>query len=409
MKKTLILTAAAIPTGVIVGAVDALFGRVLLYLGAVRDAHTAWLLPFLGVVGALMAWAYKKYGAGCENGMGMVFEAGHADREDIPLQLVPFVMCATWLTHLFGGSAGREGVAVQLGAAISHRVGRLLRVEDAPRLMLITGISAGFAGLFRTPFAATAFAMEVLTVGRLEHRALLPAAVAALCASATSGALGLEKFEFAVAAPAEWDALLLAKLAALGVIFGLVGAAFAFCLRNAKKMAQNRLKNPVLRAFCMGLALSVVLYALYRGRYCGLGTNLINASLSGETVYAWDWALKLALTVLTLAAGFQGVDAAGDITTLGRGGSDTTAVALAAFLHADLCRIYTDVDGVYDRDPRLHPDAVKYGRISYDDMLLLARGGARVLHDRCVELARREHVVLEVCSAFSDAPGTIVG
>ena len=110
-----------------------------------------------------------------------------------------------------------------------------------------------------------------------------------------------------------------------------------------------------------------------------------------------------------LAAGFQGVDAAGDITTLGRGGSDTTAVALAAFLHADLCRIYTDVDGVYDRDPRLHPDAVKYGRISYDDMLLLARGGARVLHDRCVELARREHVVLEVCSAFSDAPGTIVG
>lgn len=294
MKKTLILTAAAIPTGVIVGAVDALFGRVLLYLGAVRDAHTAWFLPFLGVVGALMAWAYKKYGAGCENGMGMVFEAGHADREDIPLQLVPFVMCATWLTHLFGGSAGREGVAVQLGAAISHRVGRLLRVEDAPRLMLITGISAGFAGLFRTPFAATAFAMEVLTVGRLEHRALLPAAVAALCASATSGALGLEKFEFAVAAPAEWDALLLAKLAVLGVIFGLVGAVFAFCLRNAKKMAQNRLKNPVLRAFCMGLALSVVLYALYRGRYCGLGTNLINVSLSGETVYAWDWALKLA-------------------------------------------------------------------------------------------------------------------
>lgn len=112
---------------------------------------------------------------------------------------------------------------------------------------------------------------------------------------------------------------------------------------------------------------------------------------------------------VVLAAGFQGVDAAGDITTLGRGGSDTTAVALAAFLHADLCRIYTDVDGVYDRDPRLHPDAVKYGRISYDDMLLLARGGARVLHDRCVELARREHVVLEVCSAFSDAPGTIVG
>ena len=112
---------------------------------------------------------------------------------------------------------------------------------------------------------------------------------------------------------------------------------------------------------------------------------------------------------IVIVTGFQGVNKYDDLTTLGRGGSDTTAVALAAALHADRCEIFTDVDGVYDRDPRLHPDAVKYGRISYDDMLLLARGGARVLHDRCVELARREHVVLEVCSAFSDAPGTIVG
>ena len=159
-------------------------------------------------------------------------------------------------------------------------------------------------------------------------------AVAALCASATSGALGLEKFEFAVAAPAEWDALLLVKLAALGVIFGLVGAVFAFCLRNAKKKAQNRLKNPVLRAFCMGLALSVVLYALYRGRYCGLGTNLINVSLSGETVYAWDWALKLALTVLTLAAGFQG----GEVTPLFSIGASLGAVLAGVFgLPVPLC------------------------------------------------------------------------
>lgn len=178
MKKTLILTAAAIPTGVIVGAVDALFGRVLLYLGAVRDAHTAWLLPFLGVVGALMAWAYKKYGAGCENGMGMVFEAGHADREDIPLQLVPFVMCATWLTHLFGGSAGprgrggaaRRGYFPPRGAAAA-RGGRAAADAD-------NGHLRGFSGLFRTPFAATAFAMEVLTVAGWSTGALLPAAVA---------------------------------------------------------------------------------------------------------------------------------------------------------------------------------------------------------------------------------------
>lgn len=326
MKKTLVLIAAAVPTGVAVGAVDALFGRVLLYLGAVRDAHTAWFLPFLGLVGALMAWAYKKYGAGCENGMAMVFEAGHAEREAIPLRLVPFVICATWLTHLFGGSAGREGVAVQLGAAISHRVGGWLRDAESQRIMLIAGIAAGFSGLFGTPFAATAFAMEVLTAGKLEHRALLPAAVAALCASTTAGLLGLEKFSFPIAVP-EFDAALALKLAALGIVFGLTGAAFAFCLKRAKKLAQNRLKNPVSRAFVMGLALSAVLYLLYRGRYCGLGTNLINAALAGETVYAWDWALKFALTVLTLAAGFQG----GEVTPLFSIGASLGA-ALAGLL-----------------------------------------------------------------------------
>lgn len=222
---------------------DAVFGRVLLYLGAVRDAHTAWFLPFLGLIGALMAWAYKRYGAGCENGMGMVFEAGHAEREAIPLRLVAFVICATWLTHLFGGSAGREGVAVQLAAA------------------------------------------------------------------------------------PEWSAELALELTALGIVFGLTGAAFAFCLKRAKKLAQNRLKNPVLRALVMGVALSAVLYLLYRGRYCGLGTNLINASLAGKPIYAWDWALKLALTVLTLSAGFQG----GEVTPLFSIGASLGA-ALAGLL-----------------------------------------------------------------------------
>ena len=334
VKKSLILILAAIPTGIAVGAVDAVFGRVLLYIGEVRDEHVFWLVPFLGVVGAAMAWAYKNYGAGCESGMGMVFEAGHGEREEIPLRLIPFVMCATWLTHLFGGSAGREGVAVQLGAAISHRVGRLLRFEDAPKIMLITGMSAGFAGLFRTPFAATAFAMEVLTAGRLEHRALLPAATAALCASATSGLLGLEKFTFAVTELPDWNAELLIKLAVLGLAFGLTGAAFTYLLKKFKKEAQTRLKNPILRIFVMGLALSAVLLILWRGRYSGLGTNLINASLAGGTVYAWDWAAKLVLTALTLSAGYQG----GEVTPLFSIGASLGAAASGLIgLPAALC------------------------------------------------------------------------
>lgn len=112
---------------------------------------------------------------------------------------------------------------------------------------------------------------------------------------------------------------------------------------------------------------------------------------------------------IVVVTGFQGVDAKGDITTLGRGGSDTTAVALAAFLQADLCQIYTDVDGIYDRDPRQFPGATRFGRISYDKMLRLIEGGAQVLHDRSVEFARDYHIPVEVLSSFTGAPGTIVG
>ena len=111
---------------------------------------------------------------------------------------------------------------------------------------------------------------------------------------------------------------------------------------------------------------------------------------------------------IVVVTGFQGVTKEGEITTLGRGGSDTTAVALAAFLKARLCRIYTDVDGVYDRDPRIFADAQKYERIGYDAMLTLAREGAQVLHDRCVELAQQYGVPVQVLSSFRPGPGTFV-
>lgn len=118
---------------------------------------------------------------------------------------------------------------------------------------------------------------------------------------------------------------------------------------------------------------------------------------------------ELAQGKIVVVAGFQGVDSRGDITTLGRGGSDTTAVALAAALHADRCLIYTDVDGVYDRDPHIHADAVRFDTIGYDEMLALARSGAQVLHPRCVELAGQHGIRVEVLSADADVPGTIVG
>jgi len=112
---------------------------------------------------------------------------------------------------------------------------------------------------------------------------------------------------------------------------------------------------------------------------------------------------------VAVVAGFQGINDRGDITTLGRGGSDTTAVALAVHLNADRCQIYTDVDGVYDRDPRIHADARRFERIGYDKMLSLVENGAQVLHGPSVELARDHGIRVEVLSAFEERPGTIVG
>ena len=118
---------------------------------------------------------------------------------------------------------------------------------------------------------------------------------------------------------------------------------------------------------------------------------------------------ELAEGKIVVVAGFQGVDPEGDVTTLGRGGSDTTAVALAVYLQADRCQIFTDVDGVYDRDPRIHPDARRYGRISYEEMMALVENGAQVLHDRSVIMARDGGIRVEVLSAFTGEPGTVVG
>ena len=145
------------------------------------------------------------------------------------------------------------------------------------------------------------------------------------------------------------------------------------------------------------------------GWQAGIGTDGVHGNARIRNVDCQRIRQELDAGKIVVVAGFQGVDPEGDITTLGRGGSDTTAVALAAFLKADKCQIFTDVDGVYDRDPRVYPDATRFGRITYGKMLELIENGAQVLHDRSVELARDHGIRVEVLSAFTGESGTIVG
>ena len=145
------------------------------------------------------------------------------------------------------------------------------------------------------------------------------------------------------------------------------------------------------------------------GWQAGIQTDGVHGNAKIQSIHTERILRELAAGKIVVTAGFQGIDEEGDITTLGRGGSDTTAVALAAFLQAEKCQIFTDVDGVYDRDPRLYPDAEKFGRISYEKMMALIENGAQVLHDRSVEFARAYGIAVEVLSAFTGEPGTIVG
>lgn len=144
------------------------------------------------------------------------------------------------------------------------------------------------------------------------------------------------------------------------------------------------------------------------GRQIGLITDSVHGKASIREIHADRIRVALSEDRIVIVAGFQGIDAAGDITTLGRGGSDTTAVAIAAGIKADVCEIYTDVAGVYTADPRIVPRACKIDQISYEEMLEMAAGGAGVLHKRCIEFARNFGVVIHCRSSFSDEPGTIV-
>ena len=194
------LMLVSIVIGLLVGFVDTVFGRVLLFLSDFRTEHFNYLIPFLGIIGLLIVFLYQKADERVSKGMGLVFAIGQSQEKEIPLILVPLVTLATWLTHLFGGSAGREGVAVQLGAAIAHGFSRFFDFENNSRLFLVTGMAAGFAGLFQTPIAAVFFALEILVLGKLQLQALLPMTVASFVASATSHSLGLEKFYHIVSA-----------------------------------------------------------------------------------------------------------------------------------------------------------------------------------------------------------------
>ncbi|WP_126404152.1 MULTISPECIES: chloride channel protein [Streptococcus] len=315
-KRTLVYTLDALMIGAIVGVIDTLFGRVLIGIGEVRTDYLLYLLPFLALAGILITYLNRNYGGKSQKGMELLFEVGEGKEKNIPKRLIPLTILSTWMTHLFGGSAGREGVAVQLGGTVAHALRREGLGPNASRIYLVTGMAAGFGGLFQTPLAAIFFAMEVLVVGRLEWRALYPATIAAFVASWTSHTLGLEKFTQVISDKLSLSPHVFLQLLVLGVIFGLTGKLFAYLLGQLKTSFAKAFVNPYVRIGVVGLGLSILLYLIGTGRYTGLGTNLISQSFAGadskSLITGADWILKLLFTVTTIAAGYKG----GEVTPL---------------------------------------------------------------------------------------------
>lgn len=310
-RNTAILALLAVLIGLIVGGLDAVFGRILLAVSSFRSDHFYYLIPFLALAGLATVYIYQRFGKRANKGMGLVFSIGQQSDETIPRRLIPIAMLTTWLTHLFGGSAGREGVAIQIGASVANYLGDLAKVKNR-HIMVMVGMAAGFSGLFQTPLAATLFAVEVIVVGSIYYQAILPALIASLVAAQTSHFLGLEKFSYAVTKLPTLNLLIIMKLVVIGIAFGLTGFLFSWLLGKTKASLGTLLPNPYLRIAVGSVILSVLFVVFDQGRYSGLGTNLISTTFSGGPIFAWDFIVKLLLTILTLSIGFQG----GEVTPL---------------------------------------------------------------------------------------------
>lgn len=327
INKWILYGLLSVLIGVFVGVVDYIFSMGITLVTNVRLANPIIFTALLPVAGLAIVYIYDRFGKGSQRGMGLVFSVGFGEEKKIPKRMVPFAIIATWLSHLFGGSVGREGVAVQIGADISQNIGAKLPHKDASRTFLITGMAAGFAGLFGTPIAATLFAIEVLTIGRIEYRALYTSFIASFTASTVTHALGLTKSSFILGADTSINGLMFFKLVALGTIFGLVGRIFAVLHLRGKAFFKKLVQNPLERVFIFGMFLSVCFIFLHHGRYSGLGESLVEAAFMGEKIYIYDWILKMLLTIATLSVGYQG----GEVTPLFSIGA-TLGTVIAGFM-----------------------------------------------------------------------------
>ena len=308
LGKWSLLGAAA---GVLAGLASALFLLSLKWATDMREAHPE-LLFALPIAGMLLGWFYQRYAGAAALGNNLVLEEIHSNTARIPRRMAPMILAGTVLTHLFGGSAGREGAALQMGASLADALRQLLKLNRHDRrLLLMAGVSSGFGSVFGAPAAGFVFGMEVQALGRMRYEGLIPCLVAAFVGDLVVRGLGVPHAQYPAAPIIGTDGILLLKVALAGVACGLSSLLFIE-LTHAIRHGLSRVRQPLLRPAIGGIAVIALTLLAGTQDYLGLSLPLIERSVRGETVLAAAFALKLLFTAITLGSGFLG----GEVTPL---------------------------------------------------------------------------------------------
>lgn len=294
----------SVTIGLVTGLLGTAFGHAVLWVSACFRANP-WTLLLLPVNGLLIVGIYHLLKEDKNRGTNMVIESIHSGAE-ITIGTAPAVFAGTLLTHIAGGSSGREGAALQLGASIGNQIGKIIRLDEKDiKIAIMCGMSGAFAALFGTPMAAAVFSMEVISIGVMYYAALVPCIFSSFIGAAVAKSLQLKPESFPVGNVPDFNLKMAFIIIVLGMLCALVAELFCITLRGAEHMYQRYLPSPARRIAVGGLLIIALTFMARSIAYNGSGIHLIERCFEGEVDYtAFLW--KILFTAVTLEAGFKG-------------------------------------------------------------------------------------------------------